>query len=127
MFRFSKIIFLVLICFGLTVAQVFDTKGKPHAKVANRSSKPKTIIDTVKIVAGYGTMKLNSRFTRSTHNVTATKKSRMYATISPMMVDTTMAVYYYGYVRAKDGKSLTIKSSGGALDTGYVVVNLFIK
>lgn len=127
-----KILLLVLLPSVLSTQVVkttktFNAQGKPHSKVANKTRVPKTVIDTVRMVNGYGTLTLNSNFKRGRHNVSATSNNFMYAIITSVLTDTTGTPYYYSYVRDKKGKKLTIKSSGGASDDGLVVVQLYVK
>ena len=111
----------------LTVSQSFNSKGKPHKKVANKTSEPKHIVDTVTVMLGKGVLELNSNFTQGKHNVSATKAGYIYGSITQLIVDTSETVYSWSYLKAADGKSITIKSSGTNTDTCLVVVNLFIK
>jgi len=124
-----KLILVVLLSLfaGLASAQYFTGGGKPHAKVANWTRTPKVIIDTVKIVAGVGTLELSDRFQRGLHNVAGSSGKHIYAYITKVLTDTTATPYYYGYVPADDGTGITIISNGGTADTGLVSVQLFVK
>lgn len=119
---------VVLGVFAVVAAQqTFDSRGKPLRKVARSSAEPKMVMDTVSIVGGFGTLNLNTTFSKRKHNVSATEGGKILATITQIIADTSGSVYTYSYVPSTNGKSLTIKSSGGAADTGLVAVQIFIR
>lgn len=119
---------LVVGVFAMVAAQqTFDSRGKPLRKVARNSAEPKMVMDTVSVIAGFGTLNLNSTFSKRKHRVSATSGTKILATITQIMSDTSGTVYTYSYVPSEDGKSLTIKSSGGAADTSLVAVQIFLR
>lgn len=107
--------------------KVFDKAGKPFAKRTNKYQRPKAIVDTVKIVAGWGQCKLNSRFQRLQHRTAATSALAAYPVVTPLLSDTTKTVYYYAVSVKDNGKRIVIKSSGGTADTGVVVLHCYVR
>ena len=116
-------LFLVLIAYG----QMYDTDGKVFGKRSQETMIPKTIIDTVLITAGWGSIDLNDRFTEGQHNVAPTSENTIYVTITPMLTDSTKTAYYYGWWFDKTKNRIGVKSSGGAADTGKVVITAVVK
>lgn len=105
---------------------LFRADGKPFARRQGQAMEPKTIIDTVRVVAGFASLSLRGTFGTGNHRTAATSPEQIYATFSRILTDSTKAVYSYSYVRsAKD--RITIKSSGGAADTSTVVVTLYVR
>lgn len=128
MLRFSKItILIILLCVSVTSQDMFTSKGKPFAKVSQKTREPKIIVDTVIITAGIGVLNLNSRFTGGQHSVSATSTSDMRVVISQILADTTSTVYYYAYVPDSSGRTVWVKSSGGTSDTGSVSIIIYLK
>ena len=84
-------------------------------------------MDTVNVVAGYGTLLLNKDFNREKHSVRATSSSDMFITATGLISDTSKTVRYYGCYLSQSGDSVIIKSSGGATDTSKVVVQIILK
>lgn len=105
---------------------LFRADGKPFARRQGEAMEPKVIIDTVRVVAGFASLSLQSTFQTGNHRTAATSPSQLYATFARILTDSTKAVYSYSYVRsAKD--RITIKSSGGTADTSTVVVTLYVR
>lgn len=123
-----RLLLALLVCVSVAEGQnIFNAKGKPFAKRQGRTQEPKIIVDTVRIVAGYGSLSLTTNFTSSQHRTAATSVGNVYAQISRLLTDSTKAVYSYSYAVADKGARLVIKSSGGTADTGKVVVTCFVK
>lgn len=122
------IIALALLVVDLVYGQnIFDAKGKPFAKRAQQTREPKIIVDTVSIVAGHGALPLNDKFSSGSHSVSATDSMNIWATATKILADTTDTPYAYGCYPVANGTSIKIVSSGGAADTGRVVIVAFIK
>lgn len=124
---FSKILLIALIPVLVFGQNIFLGNGKRFAKVASKTKEPKIIVDTVNVVAGYGTLVLNKDFSREKHSVSATSRSNMFITATGLIADTSKAVYYYGCYLSAKGDTVMIKSSGGAADTNKVVVQIVLK
>lgn len=106
---------------------VFHADGKPVSRRQNRSQEPKEVIDTVKIVGGFGEMKFRNSFAARSHFTAPTGKKALYAHITRVLSDSTETVYSYSYVYDDKQKRLVVKSSGGTADTGQVVVTCYVK
>jgi len=123
-----RLLLAVLVCVSAAFGQnIFNAKGKPFAKRQGQTQEPKIIIDTVRIVAGYGSLSLTTNFTAKQHRTAASSEGNVYAQISRLLTDSTAAVYSYSYSVADKGARLIVKSSGGTSDTGKVVVTCFVK
>ena len=120
-------IFLPLLLVIVAYGQMYDTQGKIFGKRAQETMQPKTIIDTVSIVAGWGSIDLNDNFTQGQHNVAPTNENTIYVTITPMLTDSTKTAYYYGWWFDKTKNRIGVKSSGGTADTGKVVITAIVK
>ena len=123
--RFLLVCLVPVLVLGQTPILLGD--GKIFGKVSGKTRLPIIVIDTVVIIAGYGTLKLNKQIKVQTKNVVPSKKNSLYATITPILGDTTKTVYYYGYTINSAGDLLTVKSSGGTNDTGCVVIQIFMR
>ena len=107
--------------------KVFDKAGKPFAKRIKIYQRPKVIVDTVRVVAGWGQCKLNDRFQRLQHRTAATSALAAYPTVTQLLSDTSKTVYYYAVSVEDNGKRIVIKSSGGTADTGVVVLHSYVR
>lgn len=126
MLKWSSLLILLLpvLLFG---QNIFLGSGKRFAKVAGRTKEPKIVVDTVNVVAGFGTLVLNKEFSREKHSVSATSRSDVFITATGLIVDTSKTVYYYGCYLSAKGDTVKIKSSGGSADTSKVVVQVVLK
>lgn len=125
-----RILLVLLVCISAAFGaetKIFNAKGKPFSKRQGQTQEPKIIVDTVRVVGGYGSLSLTTNFTNSQHRTAATSAGNVYAQISRLLTDSTKAVYSYSYSVADKGARLVIKSSGGSADTGKVVVTCFVK
>ena len=123
-----RLLLALLVCVSSAFPQnIFNAQGKPFAKRQGQTQEPKIIVDTVRIVAGYGSLSLTSTFTNRQHRTAGTSTSTVYAQISRLLTDSTKAVYSYSYAVVDKGARLVIKSSGDTADTGKVVVTCFVK
>lgn len=127
----SKPIFITLVViFVLALMSMahpqnlFNSNGRPLSKRAQQSKAPMVVVDTVRMSGGFGTLRLNSSFTKDRHSVSATATGRMSAHITQILSDTTDAVNYYGVKLFTD--SLIIKSSQTD-DSGLVAVRIDIR
>ena len=122
------LIMIVILAIPISAQRPFLANGERFAKELQKTRKPIVVIDTVRVVAGYGTLSLNKNFkSQNKHSVAPTSANTLYATITAIIVDTTKMVYSYAYVRSSMGDSLTIKSSGGTADTCTVVVHIYLR
>jgi hypothetical protein len=125
-----RILLALFLCGSLCFAgetKIFNGQGKPFAKRQGQTQEPKIIVDTVRIVAGFGSLSLTTGFTSRQHRTAATSASNVFAQISRLLTDSTKDVYSYSYSVADKGARLVIKSSGGTADTGKVVVTCIVK
>jgi len=126
-----RLIRILLIClipaFVFAQTPIYFGDGGIFGKVSGKTRLPVIVIDTVAITAGYGTFKLNRQIKKRVKNVIPTNKQTLYATITPILGDTTKTVYFYGYTINNAGDSLMVKSSGGTADTGCVVIQIFMR
>jgi hypothetical protein len=111
---------------GQAVGSLFFANGKSFAARQNQAQEPKTVIDTVRIVGGYGSLSLSSKFTSGQHRVAATSAKNIYAQISRVLTDSTATHYSYSYSVADKGARLVIKSSSTA-DTGKVAIVCYVR
>jgi hypothetical protein len=119
---------MALLAVSVFAQSPFLSNGERFDKDLQKTRKPIVVVDTVRITAGYGTLGLNKSFkSKKQHSVAPTSANTLYATITPILLDTTKTVYSYGYVRSRAGDSLTIKSSGAAADTCSVVVHIYLR
>ncbi len=122
------ILIIMLLAIPVSAQTPFLASGERFAKELQKTRKPIVVIDTVRITAGYGTLTLNKSFqSKNKHSVAPTSANTLYATITPILIDTTKTPYAYGYVRSNAGDVLTIKSSGGTADTCTVVVHIYLR
>lgn len=125
--RYSRFLLILLIPVALFGQDFFFANGSRFAKVIRSTKEPKFVVDTVRIVAGYGTLVLNKNFNREKHSVSGTNDLNVYPTITGLLGDTTETVYAYGCYISKTGDTLKIVSSGGSADTSKVVVQVIVK
>lgn len=128
----KKIFILVIVIILIIVAiksygQFYDANGKLFDKRSQETMKPKVIIDTVLIVAGWGSINLNDKFTQGRHNVSPTSPKTIYGNVTPILTDSTKTVYYYGWWFDAMSNRIGIKSNGGAADTGKVTIIMYLK
>ena len=122
------ILIIMLLAIPVSAQRPFLANGERFAKELQKTRKPIVIIDTVSIIAGYGTLSLNKSFkSKNKHSVAPTSAKTLYATITQVLVDTTESVYSYAYWPNSTGDRLTIKSSGGTADTCTVVVHIYLR
>lgn len=121
------LLILLLIPMAVFGQTIFQGNGKRFSKVAQKTREPKIIVDTVNVVAGFGTLVLNKTFTREKHSVAATDNMNIFITVTGLITDTSETVYYYGCYLSKGGDSIIVKSSGGTADTSKVVVQIILK
>jgi len=118
---------LILVAVVAVSAQdTFDSDGKPFAKAYNRTRTPKVMVDTIRFAGQFVSMDLRSSFSDRNHAVSGTSNLTVLATITPILDDSTQALYYYGYCVVDKGTRLVIKSSN-ANDSSKVVVVARIK
>ena len=122
----SRVIFTILLMFSLATAQnIFESNGKPFAKVKQRYREPKIVVDTVRMVSGFGYSALNNSFTKGQHAVGASVTNVIYAVANKLLSDSSDTVFSYGiYPKSED--TLLIKSSDSG-DTGKVQVIMILK
>lgn len=101
---------------------VFSPSGYRYGHTGTQSHSPKIIAEKVLIEAGIGTLRLNRSTRGPIQQVSGHSDSSLYITITPRLIDTSYTVYYYGAIVTENGSFITIKSSGGTADTGYVNV-----
>ncbi len=124
-------VILFAICASLTFSgDMFDSKGKPFAKVAQQTREPKVVIDTIEIRAGWGSMEFNDLFTRKTHNVAPTSLNDLFVSITVVADDSASlagaSMRQFGYTLSKDKKRLIVRSSV-TNDTIRAVVTAYVK
>lgn len=105
----------------------FFANGSRFAKVIRSTKEPKFVVDTVNIVAGFGTLVLNENFNRESHSVSGTSDKHVYPTVTGLLGDTTETAYAYGCYISRTGDTIKIVSSGGSADTSKVVVQIIVK
>lgn len=126
--RWSRFLILLLMpIFVLAQTPIRFGDGGVFGKISGKTRLPVIVIDTVAITAGFGTFKLNKRIKSQIKNVIPTAKQTLYATITPILRDTSKTVYFYGYAINDAGDTLMVKSSGGTADTGCVVIQIFMR
>lgn len=108
-------------------ANIFTASGKPFARQKGVAQEPKVIVDTVRIVAGFGSLKLQSSFGDRHHRTAPTSADRVFGVASGLATDSTKSVYSYSVVPRSKGGRLLIKSSGGASDTGKVAITVYVR
>jgi len=117
------LVVLALTIYDITSAQmIVDHKGHPHKRVEGKSQQPKTIVDTVRLSSGVGSLVLQSEFKKNQH--TTKPQDYIYATANQIITDTSQDVYSYAVYWNSD--TLIIKSSS-ATDSSLVVVKALIK
>lgn len=127
MWRYSKFVLIFLVPAVVMGQGIFFGNGKKFSKVAQRTKEPKIIVDTVNVVAGFGTLLLNKTFNREKNSVSATDDMNIFITVTGLIADTSKTVYFYGCYLSKTGDTVIVKSSGGAADTSKVVVQAILK
>ncbi len=127
MWRYSKFVLILLVPMAVMGQGIFFGNGKKFSKVAQRTREPKIIVDTVNVVAGFGTLLLNKTFNREKNSVSATDNMNIFITATGLITDTSETVYYYGCYLSKTGDSIIVKSSGGTADTSKVVIQAIVK
>ena len=91
--RLIKFLIICLIpVFVMAQTPIFFGDGGIFGKVTGKTRLPIVIIDTVAITAGYGILKLNRRIKTQIKNVIPTSKRTLYATITPILGDTTKKI-----------------------------------
>ena len=75
----------------------YDSEGKIFGKRAQQTMKPKTIIETIRMSNGYGSLTLNNRFTQGQHNVAPTSIKNIYVFVSQILDDSTQQVISYSW------------------------------
>lgn len=112
----------------LAVASIFFfADGNRFGKRGQETKQPMIVVDTVKVVSGYGSIDLNDRFESGAHNVAPSSSGSIYASIGQVLDDSTETVYYYGYVYKANERRLIIKSNGGSADTGKVAIQIILR
>ena len=104
----------------------FTAAGKPFSRAAGTSQQPKTIIDTVRMVKGFASLSLNSKFTTTEHRTAATSTQKIYATANAVLQDSTKSVNSYSCWPTDGGARIVIKSSDST-DTGKVAVVVYVR
>ena len=127
MWLIKFLIICLIPVFVMAQTPIFFGDGGVFGKVTGKTRLPVVVIDTVAITAGYGILRLNRQIKTQIKNVIPTSKRTLYATITPILSDTTKLVYYYGYTVNNTGDTLTIKSSGGTADTGCVAIQIYLR
>ena len=105
---------------------IYNTNGKPFSKSYNRSRTPKIIVDTVRFGGQYASIKLQTAFRSGNHAVSGTSNNTVYVTVSPILTDSSDALYFYGATVVDKGTRIVIKSSN-ANDSSLVVILAVIK
>ena len=123
----SVLISLLLLMPAVLYGQgVFNADGNPFSKTSQKTREPKVVVDTVRFAGQYYSLDLRAAFSRKSHTVSATDNNSVFATITPMLDDSSKALYYYGYTVRDKGTRLVIKSSN-ANDSSKVVVHIYVK
>lgn len=126
--RWSRLLILLLMpMFVFAQTPIHFGDGGVFGAISRKTRLPIIVIDTVAITAGFGTFKLNKRIKSQIKNVIPTAKQTLYATITPILRDTSKIVYSYGYTINDAADTLMVKSSGGTADTGCVVIQIFMR
>ena len=102
----------------------FSSGGKLLNQIKGVTTKPKMVYDTVRLVDGFGVLRLNKSYKDGKNDVRGTEEKYMFGYVTPSLTDTSGVIYSYGLVISKD--SVIVKSSS-ATDDGKVNVFLFLK
>lgn len=119
------LVVLLLLPIKVTVQKVYNSRGKPYAKVQQQSRLPIEVIDTITVQGQWGSMSLRAVFKKGAHSVAASGPTKIWATITQISTDSTDAVRSYSYIVKDRGKRLLIKASDST-DTTKVVVRAWI-
>lgn len=128
--RLIKLIFLtitmtsLIVTAMLTYGQTYDGNGKIFGKKSQESMEPKTIIDTVRMKSGFGSLKLNNKFIQGQHNVAPTSSKTIYVTITQLLEDSTQFVHSYSWWFNND--RIGIKSDS-SWDSSKVQITAIVK
>lgn len=116
---------IVVAVFAEDPVPAYKADGTKRSGKTARSMTPRMVIDTTRIVAGFGDVKLNDKSSYERARVKYSDDFSVFASITRILADSTKAVYSYGFVVTNDG--IKIKSSGGVADTGLVSVVLWLQ
>lgn len=106
---------------------IFSGDGEIFGRRAQETREPIIVVDTVSVVAGYGSLQLSETFNMKKRNVSPSSKNSLFATVTPILTDSTGTVYYYGYSFKANENRVIVKSSGGAADTGKVAIQIILR
>ena len=121
-------IVIVLIPVFLFAEGVFYSDGNQFGKSQGKipSREPYEVVDTIKMVAGTGSIVLHTHTTKEKHNLRPTSRNDMLVSLSQILEDTSGAVYYYGVYISDNLDTVILKSSNNA-DTSKVHIRILMK
>ncbi|MCK5128084.1 MAG: hypothetical protein KAR42_17645 [candidate division Zixibacteria bacterium] len=119
-----KLLFVSIILIGAVFFPNGNDFGKSQSGVPSRESYE--VVDTIRLVSGFGSMVLNGRFTTDRHNVKPTKGYYVYPSVTQIIDDTSVTVRYYAVYISDNLDSLIVKSSNPT-DTSRVQVRVLMK
>ena len=124
---FSRVLLLLLLASSCVLAgDMYDSKGRPHFGVSQRSRTPVEIVDTITVYGKYASMPLSNSPSVGPHDVSATSPFTIFATITQIVTDSTETLRYYGFAIKDNGKRILIIANN-ATDTTRVVVRAIAK
>lgn len=108
----------------------FQKDGKPWAKRYKKTSNPKVVVDTVRMVNGWANITLPGsenlrKFGR--HRLKPSDSVSVVPVLTQILSDSTSTLYTYGVTISRDGSRLQIKSSGDSLDDGIVALHILVR
>ncbi len=123
-----KLIVLILLPTFLFAADMFYADGNQFDKSQGRipSREPYEVVDTIKMVAGIGSIVLHAHTTKEKHNLIPTSKDDMIVSWSQILEDTSGTVYYYGTYISDNLDTIMLKSNNNT-DTSKVHIRILMK
>ena len=123
-----KLILFILLPTFLFAADIFYSDGNQFNKSQGKipSREPYEVVDTIKMVAGTGSIVLHTHTTKEKHNLRPTSKDDMIVSFAQILEDTSGTVYYYGTYISNNLDTIILKSSNNA-DTSKVHIRILMK
>ncbi len=117
---------------------IFDAQGHPFGGVPGKYRTPILIVDTVRMSGDYYSLDLQSSFSRKEHSVSGTSVNTVFATITPILDDSTDNMRYYAHMVVDGGRRLILRANPDSIyvgggeweplpDSSKVVVHIFVK